>query len=99
MLFRTYSVSTLFLQSMISDGGLIVSVLDMAFSANCGVKLNIDQGGKSLIQTLLAKELGIVIKVDSKYCDVFKQKLVGTWQQAFHLMLLYRLLLRRAGTQ
>ncbi|PAN26759.1 hypothetical protein PAHAL_5G036500 [Panicum hallii] len=59
----------------ISDGGLIVSVLEMAFAGNCGVKLDIDLEDRSLLEGLFAEELGLIIEVNSKYLNVVKQKL------------------------
>ncbi|KAG8085575.1 hypothetical protein GUJ93_ZPchr0010g8623 [Zizania palustris] len=59
----------------ISDGGLIVSVLEMAFAGNCGVKLNIDLEDCGLFQALFAEELGLLLEVHSKDLTVVKQKL------------------------
>ncbi|KAL5221585.1 hypothetical protein ABZP36_026298 [Zizania latifolia] len=59
----------------ISDGGLIVSVLEMAFAGNCGVKLNIDLEDCGLLQALFAEELGLLLEVHSKDVTVVKQKL------------------------
>ncbi|XP_072965715.1 probable phosphoribosylformylglycinamidine synthase, chloroplastic/mitochondrial [Typha angustifolia] len=59
----------------ISDGGLIVCILEMAFAGNCGVKLNLNSRGHSLFQTLFAEELGLVLEVHSKDLDVVRQKL------------------------
>uniref|UniRef100_A0A0D9V8R7 phosphoribosylformylglycinamidine synthase n=1 Tax=Leersia perrieri TaxID=77586 RepID=A0A0D9V8R7_9ORYZ len=59
----------------ISDGGLIVSVLEMAFAGNCGVKLNIDSEDSGLLQALFAEELGLVLEVHLKDLGVVKQKL------------------------
>ncbi|CAL4942304.1 unnamed protein product [Urochloa decumbens] len=59
----------------ISDGGLIVTVLEMAFAGNCGVHLNVDLGDCDLLQVLFAEELGLVLEVHSNDLDVVKQKL------------------------
>ncbi|CAL4926982.1 unnamed protein product [Urochloa decumbens] len=59
----------------ISDGGLIVSLLEMAFAGNCGFKLDIDLEDRSLLEGLFAEELGLVIEVHSEYLNVVKQKL------------------------
>jgi phosphoribosylformylglycinamidine synthase len=48
-----------------SDGGLIVTVLEMAFAGHCGVKLELEVKG-SIIEFLLNEELGAVIQVPSK---------------------------------
>jgi len=44
-----------------SDGGLITTVLEMAFSGNCGFELYID-GESSALEALFAEELGLVIE-------------------------------------
>uniref|UniRef100_A0A452ZPH3 phosphoribosylformylglycinamidine synthase n=1 Tax=Aegilops tauschii subsp. strangulata TaxID=200361 RepID=A0A452ZPH3_AEGTS len=59
----------------ISDGGLIVTILEMAFAGNCGVNLNIELKDNDLLQTLFAEELGLVIEVHFDDLDVVKQKL------------------------
>ncbi|XP_044981049.1 probable phosphoribosylformylglycinamidine synthase, chloroplastic/mitochondrial [Hordeum vulgare subsp. vulgare] len=59
----------------ISDGGLIVTILEMAFAGNCGVNLNIKLKDNNLLQTLFAEELGLVIEVHLDDLDVVKQKL------------------------
>ncbi|KAJ0790572.1 putative phosphoribosylformylglycinamidine synthase [Helianthus annuus] len=48
----------------ISDGGLIVAVLEMAFAGNCGVKINLNSNGKSIFETLFSEELGLVLEVN-----------------------------------
>jgi phosphoribosylformylglycinamidine synthase len=47
-----------------SDGGLITTVLEMAFSGNCGLELNL-QGDDSAIAGLFSEELGYVLEVDN----------------------------------
>ncbi|GJM96398.1 hypothetical protein PR202_ga13228 [Eleusine coracana subsp. coracana] len=59
----------------ISDGGLIVSVLEMAFAGNCGIKLEMNLEARNLVEALFAEELGVVIEVHSKYLNIVKQKL------------------------
>ncbi|ONK57165.1 uncharacterized protein A4U43_C10F17270 [Asparagus officinalis] len=59
----------------ISDGGIIVTVLEMAFAGNCGVQLNMSTRGYSLIETLFAEELGLVLEVSSENLDQVNQKL------------------------
>ncbi len=49
-----------------SDGGLITTVIEMAFAGRLGVDLNIDslsESSKSLIDILFNEELGVVIQV------------------------------------
>lgn len=59
----------------ISDGGLIVSVLEMAFSGNCGIRLDLNSQGNSLFETLFAEELGLVIEVGKDNLDIVVGKL------------------------
>ncbi|MGW8161266.1 MAG: phosphoribosylformylglycinamidine synthase subunit PurQ, partial [Desulfobulbales bacterium] len=44
-----------------SDGGLITTVLEMAFSGNCGLELFID-GDDSALEGLFSEELGLVVE-------------------------------------
>ena len=46
-----------------SDGGLITTVLEMGFSGNCGLDINL-QGDDSPIAALFSEELGYVLEVD-----------------------------------
>ncbi|KAJ6844156.1 putative phosphoribosylformylglycinamidine synthase, chloroplastic/mitochondrial [Iris pallida] len=59
----------------ISDGGFIVSVLEMAFAGNCGVKLNLSSRGYSPLQILFAEELGLIIEVSSENLALVRAKL------------------------
>jgi len=45
----------------ISDGGLIVTILEMAFSGNCGVHVRM-KGSSTAIERFFAEELGAVIE-------------------------------------
>ncbi len=44
-----------------SDGGLITTVLEMAFSGNCGIKLSLS-GADTVFETLFSEELGLVVE-------------------------------------
>ncbi|MCH3011666.1 hypothetical protein K3W89_14905, partial [Listeria monocytogenes] len=49
-----------------SDGGLITSVLEMAFAGHCGVERNLDalaDSREELAAVLFSEELGAVIQV------------------------------------
>ncbi len=46
-----------------SDGGLITTVLEMAFAGNCGLNLDLEGPGSALEQ-LFAEELGLVMECD-----------------------------------
>ncbi|KAK3018909.1 hypothetical protein RJ639_005114 [Escallonia herrerae] len=59
----------------ISDGGLIVSALEMAFAGNCGICLDLASQGNSLFQTLFAEELGLILEVNKKKLDMVIAKL------------------------
>ncbi|KAJ8752513.1 hypothetical protein K2173_004801 [Erythroxylum novogranatense] len=59
----------------ISDGGLLVCALEMAFAGNCGISLNLKSRGKSLFQTLFAEELGLIIEASRKNLDIITKKL------------------------
>ncbi|GJM96399.1 hypothetical protein PR202_ga13229 [Eleusine coracana subsp. coracana] len=60
----------------ISDGGLIVCALEMAFAGNCGIKLDINsEDASNLFEALFAEEIGLVIEVHSKNLNFVKQKL------------------------
>jgi len=45
----------------ISDGGLITTLLEMAFSGNCGLKIHLD-GPRSCLERFFAEELGAVVE-------------------------------------
>ena len=51
-----------------SDGGLITTLLEMAFSGNCGIEVDLsDMDGTDPIPYLFAEELGLVIEVSSEH--------------------------------
>ncbi len=47
----------------VSDGGIITTVLEMAFAGNCGLKIRMD-GPSAALERLFAEELGAVIECD-----------------------------------
>ncbi len=49
----------------LSDGGLITTLLEMAFSGNCGLKIEMEGPG-SVFERFFAEELGVVIECDRK---------------------------------
>ncbi|CAL0301458.1 unnamed protein product [Lupinus luteus] len=59
----------------ISDGGLLVSALEMAFAGNRGFTLDLASQGNSLFQTLYAEELGLVLEVSQKNLAIVLDKL------------------------
>lgn len=49
----------------VSDGGLITTLLEMAFAGNCGFNVFLDKvDGVSAMEALFAEELGVVIECD-----------------------------------
>ncbi len=68
------AVQTLIDQNLIlaghdrSDGGLITTVLEMAFSGNCGLDLGL-QGETQAIPALFSEELGLVIECKNNDLD------------------------------
>jgi phosphoribosylformylglycinamidine synthase len=48
----------------VSDGGLIVTLLEMAFAGNCGININLS-GGPDALSGLFAEESGMVIECAS----------------------------------
>lgn len=59
----------------VSDGGVIVSVLEMAFAGNCGVQLNMSSRGYGLLETLFAEELGLILEISLENQDKVSRKL------------------------
>jgi phosphoribosylformylglycinamidine synthase len=46
-----------------SDGGLITTLLEMAFAGNCGFEVDLDSAGVEAVQLLFSEELGLVVEV------------------------------------
>ena len=49
-----------------SDGGLITTLLEMAFAGNCGIQVQM-QSGTNTLSTLFAEELGLVLEISPDY--------------------------------
>lgn len=47
-----------------SDGGLITTILEMAFAGNCGVDISCEIGSASAISYYFNEELGCVVEID-----------------------------------
>ena len=47
-----------------SDGGLIVTLLEMAFAGHCGLQIDISKLGNDKLAALFTEELGVVIQVE-----------------------------------
>ncbi|MBN2590015.1 MAG: phosphoribosylformylglycinamidine synthase, partial [Sedimentisphaerales bacterium] len=48
----------------ISEGGLVTCLLEMAFSGNCGLDIDISKLGSDVLETLFAEELSLVFEID-----------------------------------
>jgi len=46
-----------------SDGGLLATLVEMAFAARCGLTLHLETMGENIIPTLFNEELGAVIQI------------------------------------
>jgi phosphoribosylformylglycinamidine synthase len=56
-----------------SDGGLITTILEMAFSGNCGLEINYDKVNP--LSFYFNEELGIVLEVEDRNLENFKKEL------------------------
>jgi phosphoribosylformylglycinamidine synthase len=69
-----------------SDGGLITTLLEMAFAGNCGIEVNLPSEithGKDPISVLFSEEAGLVIEYlpenESAICHVLNRAAVPNW--------------------
>jgi phosphoribosylformylglycinamidine synthase len=69
-----------------SDGGLITTLLEMAFAGNCGIEVNLPSEithGKDPISVLFSEEAGLVIEYlpenESAICQVLNKAAVPNW--------------------
>jgi len=69
------SVQTLLAEGMVtaghdrSDGGLVTTLLEMAFAGNCGVDVELPAADGDTLASLFAEELGLVLEVDEDDLD------------------------------
>ncbi|KAI3841965.1 hypothetical protein MKX03_032638 [Papaver bracteatum] len=61
----------------ISDGGLLVCIIEMEFAGNCWLHMDLISRGKSLFETLFAEELGLVLEVSKEDLDTVRSRLQG----------------------
>lgn len=62
----------------ISDGGLLVTLLEMAFASRCGLNINATtQGQDNLLKELFNEELGAVFQISAAKLDEFKSILAS----------------------
>lgn len=59
-----------------SDGGAIVTLLEMAFAGRCGLELRLDGWAEATLRALFNEELGAVVQVASANREAFEQLLV-----------------------
>jgi phosphoribosylformylglycinamidine synthase len=52
-----------------SDGGLLVTLCEMAFAGRCGILVDLDHGGPDGLAALFSEELGAVIQVRHRDTD------------------------------
>ena len=68
-----------------SDGGLLVTLLEMAFAGHCGLEIDAAASGKAAtIAFLFAEEPGVVVQVSDAHRNQFQQVLTehGLWAHA-----------------
>jgi len=66
----------------LSDGGLIVALLEMAFAGNCGLQIGL-HGSWNPIEKLFAEEAGLVIECDLKETKKIRDILHSSGLQSF----------------
>ncbi|QWT20361.1 phosphoribosylformylglycinamidine synthase [Bacillus sp. NP157] len=59
-----------------SDGGAIVTLLEMAFAGRCGLELRLDGWAEATLRALFNEELGAVVQVAAANREGFEQLLV-----------------------
>ncbi|RWS26136.1 phosphoribosylformylglycinamidine synthase-like protein [Leptotrombidium deliense] len=65
----------------ISDGGILVCLLEMAFATNCGIVANFNFSEKNVLNALFSEECGVIIEVLNDSVDyamqMFKEKAIS----------------------
>jgi len=60
-----------------SDGGLLTTLLEMAFAGDCGIEVDLGASAAGVIAALFSEELGLVLEVDAagerSALDAFRQ--------------------------
>ncbi|RDS82507.1 phosphoribosylformylglycinamidine synthase [Dyella psychrodurans] len=59
-----------------SDGGVIVTLLEMAFAGHCGLEITLDGWAEAALRALFNEELGAVMQVASANREAFEALLV-----------------------
>lgn len=50
-----------------SDGGLLVTLVEMAFAARCGLDIELDSEGRDAVAALFSEEIGVVLQIDKAH--------------------------------
>ncbi len=61
-----------------SDGGLFVTLCEMAFAGRCGLDISLDDLGSNLLAALFSEELGAVVQVKHADTDAVLKRLHDT---------------------
>jgi phosphoribosylformylglycinamidine synthase len=60
-----------------SDGGLVTTLLEMAFAGNCGIEVDLGDAAADAIELLFSEELGLVLEImpenEAYVLDVFQR--------------------------
>jgi phosphoribosylformylglycinamidine synthase len=59
-----------------SDGGVITTLLEMAFAGHCGLELHLDGWAEATLRALFSEELGAVVQVAEANREAFEALLV-----------------------
>ena len=59
----------------VSDGGFLVTALEMAFAGNCGIELDLPARDCNLIELLFSEELGLIMEIAHHNLDTVQEKL------------------------
>jgi len=59
-----------------SDGGVIVTLLEMAFAGHCGLEITLDGWGEPTLRALFNEELGAVLQVTTANREAFEALLI-----------------------
>jgi len=60
-----------------SDGGLVMTLLEMAFAGNCGLIVDLTAGKSEIIPYLFSEELGLVIECHNEDCNKVLNELLA----------------------
>ncbi|KAG8433499.1 hypothetical protein GDO86_017691 [Hymenochirus boettgeri] len=69
----------------VSDGGLITSVLEMAFAGNCGLDVDISSSCPSVLELLFAEELGLVLEVPEQSAELVTDRYKAAGVQCWRI--------------